>query len=53
MAVYAQVDEMSNRVGNYFSSLGLKKGDTVSLFMENRPEYVCVWLGLCKVIAGR
>jgi acyl-CoA synthetase (AMP-forming)/AMP-acid ligase II len=27
----------------------LKKGDCVALFMENKPEYVGVWLGLSKL----
>ncbi|CAL8126308.1 unnamed protein product [Orchesella dallaii] len=46
---FRDVDEASNRVANYFASQGLKKGDCVSVFMENRPEYVCVWLGLSKI----
>ena len=44
-----QVDEYSNKVANYFSSLGYKKGDSVGLYMENRPEYVASWLGLAKI----
>lgn len=31
------------------ADLGMKKGDKVSLFMENDPRYICTWLGLCKV----
>lgn len=46
---FFQVDELSNRVGNYFAGKGLKHGDAVALFMENRVEYVCIWLGLTKV----
>ncbi|CAL8072558.1 unnamed protein product [Orchesella dallaii] len=46
---FRQVQELSNRIGNHFSSIGFKKGDTVALFMENRPEYVCIWLGLNKI----
>ncbi|XP_063238104.1 long-chain fatty acid transport protein 1-like [Bacillus rossius redtenbacheri] len=46
---FAEVDVMSNRVGHYFKSQGLSQGDTVALLMENRPEFVCVWLGLAKV----
>jgi solute carrier family 27 fatty acid transporter 1/4 len=40
---------MSNRIGNYFAGVGYKKGDVVALFMESRPEFVCMWLGLNKV----
>jgi len=24
------------------------RGDVIGLFMENRPEYVCIWLGIAK-----
>lgn len=34
---------------SYFKSNGLKRGDTVALIMENRLEYVCIWLGLAKL----
>jgi solute carrier family 27 fatty acid transporter 1/4 len=47
---FRQVDEYSNRVANLFQQrFQLKKGDCVALFMENRPEFVCIWLGLSKV----
>ncbi|CAG7725933.1 unnamed protein product [Allacma fusca] len=49
MMTFKEVQNKSNKIGNYFSSLGLKKGDSVSLFMENCPEYVCTWLGLSKI----
>lgn len=46
---FAQVEEYSNRVANVFKSHGFRKGDTVALMLENRPEFVCIWLGLCKL----
>ncbi|XP_059094771.1 long-chain fatty acid transport protein 4-like isoform X2 [Tigriopus californicus] len=46
---FSEVDKYSNRIANYFLSLGFKKGDSVALFMENRPEYVGIWLGLSKI----
>ena len=46
---FRQVEEYSNRVANYFLSRKFKKGDTVAIFMENRPEYVATWLGLSKI----
>jgi solute carrier family 27 fatty acid transporter 1/4 len=27
----------------------MKRGETVALFMESKPEYVCIWLGLSKI----
>ena len=47
--ILCQVEEYSNRVANYFHSLGYKKGDSVAFFMENRPEYIATWLGLAKI----
>lgn len=44
-----QVNEFSNRIANHFQSNGFKAGDIVGLFMENRPEYVCIWLWLSKI----
>ncbi|ODM93551.1 Long-chain fatty acid transport protein 4 [Orchesella cincta] len=39
----------TNRVSNYFQQEGFQKGDSVALFMENRPEFMCIWLGLSKI----
>ncbi|GLH04520.1 Luciferin 4-monooxygenase [Gryllus bimaculatus] len=45
---YREVDELSSQLGRYFSARGLKRGDSVALFMDSRAEYVCAWLGLAK-----
>lgn len=39
----------SNKVGNWLLSKGVKRGDIVSLFMQNKPEFLFCWLGLNKV----
>ncbi|GBM65611.1 hypothetical protein AVEN_164718-1 [Araneus ventricosus] len=44
-----EVDELSNKVANYFASCGYSKGDEVALTLDNCPEYVCIWLGLAKI----
>uniref|UniRef100_A0A8D8QZL4 long-chain-fatty-acid--CoA ligase n=2 Tax=Cacopsylla melanoneura TaxID=428564 RepID=A0A8D8QZL4_9HEMI len=44
-----EVESYSNRVANFFLAQGLKKGDSVALMLENRPEFVCLWLGLSKL----
>lgn len=46
---FKDVDVFSNKVANCFSSLGYAAGDEVSLFMEARPEYIGIWLGLSKI----
>ena len=33
---FKQIDDYSNKVANYFSSLNYRKNDTIALFMENR-----------------
>lgn len=43
---FTQVDQLSNRVGNYFAAQGIKHGDAIGIFMENSVEYICLWLGL-------
>lgn len=46
---YRQLDEASNRVANTYRSLGIEKGDTVSIFMPNCLEYLWHWFGLAKI----
>lgn len=46
---FQQVEEKSNQVAHYFLEEGYSKGDVVAVFMENRPEFVCMWLGLSKI----
>ncbi|KAG5896525.1 hypothetical protein JTB14_020498 [Gonioctena quinquepunctata] len=46
---FAQVEEYSNKIANTFKSHGYKKGDKVALFLENKPEFICIWLGLSKL----
>ncbi|XP_059213942.1 long-chain fatty acid transport protein 6 [Centropristis striata] len=47
---YQDVDRRSNQIANAFKSEGsLKQGDIVALMMVNEPDFICVWLGLCKL----
>ena len=46
---YAQLDAMANRYAHWATGRGIKRGDTVALFMPNRLEYIAVWFGLSKV----
>jgi solute carrier family 27 fatty acid transporter 1/4 len=45
---FSQVDQFSNKIANIFVESGYHAGEEVALFMENRPEYVAIWLGLAK-----
>uniref|UniRef100_A0A3B4E4L2 Arachidonate--CoA ligase n=1 Tax=Pygocentrus nattereri TaxID=42514 RepID=A0A3B4E4L2_PYGNA len=46
---FRQLDEYSNRVANLFYQRGFREGDVVALFMENRSQYVGLWLGMAKI----
>ena len=46
---FEEAYQYSNAVSNYFHELGYMKGDVVVVFMENRPEYACIWLGLANI----
>jgi solute carrier family 27 fatty acid transporter 1/4 len=46
---FLQVDDAANRVAHWGLRQGLQPGQTVALLMENRPEFVVVWLGLAKI----
>ena len=46
---YAELDRMANRFANWGLAQGLKAGDAVALFMENKPDYVAAWYGLSKI----
>lgn len=45
---YRQFDAYANRVAHWALDQGLKPGDTVALFMNNRWEYIAIWFGLSK-----
>ncbi|XP_014253178.1 long-chain fatty acid transport protein 4-like isoform X1 [Cimex lectularius] len=44
-----EVEDYSNKIANLFKSHGYRKGDTIGLMLESRPEFVCIWLGLSKI----
>lgn len=47
---YRDVDGRSNRFARALGAGGsLKQGDVVALLMSNEPDFVCAWLGLCKL----
>ncbi len=46
---YNEFEARANKIANWALTKGLKAGDTVALFMENRSDYVAVWYGLSKI----
>ncbi|NXV37924.1 S27A1 protein, partial [Rissa tridactyla] len=46
---FRRLDEYSNAVANYFYQQGFRLGDVIAIFMESRPEFVGLWLGMAKI----
>ncbi len=45
---YGALEARANAYANWALSLSLKQGDCVALLMENRPDFICAWLGMFK-----
>ena len=46
---YGEFDGHANRYARWAQSIGLKRGDSAALLMENRPEFLFAWAGLVKI----
>lgn len=46
---YREFNEWANRLAHYFASRGIKKGDAVAVFVENRPELLVSVAALAKL----
>ena len=46
---WSELNAEANRYAHYFKSQGLQRGDTVSLIMENRVEFLGLLIGLNKL----
>ena len=46
---FRELERYINKVANYYKGCGLKKGDSVALFLENSPESLALYLGLAKI----
>jgi fatty-acyl-CoA synthase len=46
---YAAFDARASQFAHWGLSIGLKPGDCVALFMENRPDYIAFWAGMAKI----
>src|SRR6185312_16427525 len=45
---YRALDARANAYAHWALAQGLKRGDCVALLMENRPDFLCCWLGMFK-----
>jgi fatty-acyl-CoA synthase len=46
---YADFEKRANQFAHWGQAIGLKQGDCVALFMENRPDYIAFWAGMAKI----
>ncbi|KAK9307682.1 hypothetical protein QLX08_002086 [Tetragonisca angustula] len=46
---FQQVEDYSNKVATVFKSHGYHKGDVIGILLENRVEFIALWLGLSKL----
>jgi long-chain acyl-CoA synthetase len=45
---YGELEQLTNQVANGLKRLGVKKGDRVTLFAQNSPEWVQSYIGIAK-----
>ena len=46
---YQDVREQACQYAHYFLSQGVKKGDLVGFFLQNRAEFIIAWVGLWSI----
>lgn len=46
---YTQFNEWANKIAHYLLSCGLKKGDVITILIENRPELLVTSLACAKI----
>jgi len=46
---YAEMNRIIRNVAGYLIQLGVSKGDRVSLYMANRPEWIMIYYGIAKI----
>ncbi|XP_070539255.1 long-chain fatty acid transport protein 6-like [Ptychodera flava] len=46
---YGDIDRMSNQFANFVRRQGLKRGDTIAMFMYNEPAYLWMYFGFAKL----
>ncbi len=46
---FAELNKITNKVANMLHELGIRKGDKVSVYLPNMPEFVYFYLGIPKL----
>ena len=45
---FSQVKDTADRIANFLSAKGIKKGDRVAIFLPNIPHYPAIFFGILK-----
>ncbi|NBR11914.1 MAG: hypothetical protein EBU00_06845, partial [Alphaproteobacteria bacterium] len=45
---FGEMGARINRIARWAKANGIQKGDSVALFLPNRPDYLCIWLGIAR-----
>ena len=46
---YAEMNRIIQSIAGYLAALGVSKGDRVSLYMANRPEWILFYYGIARI----
>ena len=46
---YKEVQDLACQYAHFFQSKGVKAGDLVGFYLQNRPEFMIAWLGLWSI----
>lgn len=46
---FEDLDRESDKIAAALQTLGIKKNDKVAIVMGNKPEFIFLWFGLCKL----
>lgn len=49
LLTYGELDARANQYAHWGLAQGFQPGETVALFMENKPDYLAIWLGMAKI----
>lgn len=46
---YRDLNNWANQIANYYIAKGMKKGDVVAVYMDNRTELLCFCIAMAKI----
>ena len=46
---FAQIQELSLKVANFFVDEGFREGESIAIFAHNCPEQIGMWVGLARI----